>query len=65
MQEFLSVKDVAKYLGVQEMTVYRYLQRYKRPLPSMKLSQRKILVKKEDLESWLNESKTSNAEGTE
>lgn len=55
--EFLTVQEVMKYLGVSESTVYRYLTRYQRPLPAMRISSRKILVKKTDLENWLEEAR--------
>lgn len=57
MVEFLNVSDVAEYLGVKEVTVYRYINRHKRPLPSMKVSRKKILVKKVDLDNWLEEAR--------
>jgi len=55
--EFLTVQEVMTYLGVSESTVYRYINRYQRPLPVMRISSRKILVKKVDLENWLEEAR--------
>lgn len=55
--EFLDISAVAEYLGVKEVTVYRYIKRHKRPLPSMKISRKKILVRKEDLDNWLEEAR--------
>lgn len=55
--EFLNISGVAEYLGVHEVTVYRYIKRYKKPLPSMKVSRKKILVKKVDLDNWLEEAR--------
>jgi excisionase family DNA binding protein len=56
-KEFLSIKEVAKYLGVYRDTVYRYIRDIKKPLPAMKISRKKILVKKIDLDSWLENHK--------
>lgn len=55
--EFLTVQEVGDYLGISESTVYRYMNRYKKPLPAMRVSAKKILVKREDLENWLEEAR--------
>ena len=56
-KEFLSIKEVAEYLGVYRDTVYRYIRDIKKPLPAMKISRKKILVKKIDLDNWLENHK--------
>jgi excisionase family DNA binding protein len=56
-KEFLSIEEVAEYLGVYRDTVYRYIKDIKKPLPAMRISRKKILVKKVDLEKWLEETK--------
>lgn len=56
-KEFLTVSEVTKYLGVNQDTVYRYMNRHKRPLPRMRISNRKILIRTEDLKNWLEEVK--------
>jgi len=56
-EEFMSIEEVAKYLGVWKETVYRYIHDTKTPLPAMKISRKKILVKKEDLKKWLEDRK--------
>ena len=33
------------------------MNRYKKPLPAMRVSAKKILVKREDLENWLEEAR--------
>jgi len=38
-------------------TVYTYIKEIRKPLPAMKLSRKKILVKKADLEKWLEDKK--------
>jgi len=58
-QEFLSIEDVAKYLGVYRDTVYRYIHDIKKPLPSMKISRKKILVRRSDLDEWLESYKVT------
>ena len=55
--EFMSVEEVAKYLGVWKDTVYRYMRDEKKPLPAMRISRKKILIKKVDLDKWLEEGK--------
>jgi excisionase family DNA binding protein len=59
-KEFLSIEEVAEYLGVYRDTVYRYIKDVKKPLPAMRISRKKILVKKVDLEKWLEETKVRN-----
>jgi len=56
-KEFMTVTDVAKYLGVYRDAVYRYMEDIKRPLPAMRISSKKILIKKLDLDVWLERSK--------
>lgn len=56
-KEFMTVEEVAQYLGVWKDTVYRYIHDVKKPLPSMKISRKKILIKKIDLDIWLEDSK--------
>lgn len=56
-KEFLSVSDVAKALGVHRITVYNYMKDIENPLPSIKISRRKVLVKKVDFDNWLKKLK--------
>jgi len=56
-KEFMSLQDVADYLGVHINSIYNYLKDGGKPLPSIHISKKKILVKKEDLIDWLNEQK--------
>jgi excisionase family DNA binding protein len=58
-KEFLSISEVAEALGVYRDTVYRYINDIKKPLPSIKISRKKILVKKEDLDKWLEDQKNA------
>jgi excisionase family DNA binding protein len=58
-QEFLSIEEVAQYLHVYRDTVYRYIKDIQKPLPSIKISRKKILVKKVDLDNWLEEQKNA------
>jgi len=58
-QEFLSIEEVSRYLRVYKDTVYRYIKDIQRPLPSIKISRKKILVKKVDLDNWLEEQKNA------
>jgi excisionase family DNA binding protein len=57
VKEFFSLQDVASYLKISDSTVYRYINRYKKPLPAMKISRKKIVIKKVDLDKWLEEQK--------
>jgi len=56
-KEFMTIDEVAKFLGVYRDTVYTYIKEIRKPLPAMKLSRKKILVKKADLEKWLEDKK--------
>ncbi len=58
-KEFLSLEEITQYLGVTIGTVYRYIHDVSMPLPSMKISKRKILVKKVDLDEWLEKFKSN------
>jgi len=56
-KEFMTIVEVAEYLGVYKDTVYAYINEIGRPLPAMKITRKKILVRKADLDKWLEESK--------
>lgn len=49
--EYLTVKEVAKYLRVSERTVRNYIVRKDNPLPSSKPGGR-VLIQKQQLTSW-------------
>jgi len=51
--QFLDLEQVAEYLGVHINTVYKYLKDEKNPLPSFRVSERTIRVKKVELDKWL------------
>jgi len=55
---FLTVKDIAKYLNLKELAVYRLLKDGK--LEHFKFG-RQIRVRKEDFEVFLQEAKVANA----
>ncbi len=59
-KEFLTLLDVAKYLGVNIDTIYSYINSGGKPLPSMRLSRKKILVEKKDLDKWMDEKKETD-----
>ena len=48
-KEFMSLVEVADYLEVCIDSIYNYINKGGAPLPSMRISKRKILIKKEDL----------------
>jgi excisionase family DNA binding protein len=52
-KEFIDLPEVATYLGVSLETVYRYIRSKENPLPSMKISRKRILVNKEELDEWI------------
>jgi len=54
-KEFMTLSEVAEYLGVHINSIYNYLKEGGKPLPSIKISRRKILVKKSDLKNWLED----------
>jgi len=54
--EFMNVEEVARYLGVWRKTVYGYIKDVKRPLPAMKISKKKIIIRRKDLIKWMADS---------
>lgn len=58
-QEFLSIEEVARHLHVYKDTVYSYIKDVQKPLPSIKIRRKKILVKRVDLDKWLEEQKNA------
>lgn len=50
----MTPEDVAQYLGVNISTIYRYLTQTINPLPSYKITRKNIIIKKEELDSWIN-----------
>lgn len=62
-KEFLDMEEVAAYIGVSMATVYRYVRSTENPLPSFKLSSKKILVSKEELDTWIKTFRNTNLEG--
>ena len=59
-RNFMALDEVARLLSMHIGTIYTYIKDAKAPLPSIKLSNRKILVKRADLEEWLEEKKKGN-----
>jgi len=59
-KQFLTLEEVAEYLGVHINTVYKYLKDESNPLPTFKISGRVIRVKKEELDKWLETYKKEN-----
>lgn len=59
-KEFLSLEDVAEYLGVHINTVYKYMKDGDRPLPTFRISGRILRVKKSELDEWLKSYKDEN-----
>lgn len=53
--EFLSARDVARYLGVATVSVYRLAER--RVLPVYRIL-RKLLFRKSDVLAWVEKSRT-------
>lgn len=61
-KEFLSVADMARTLGVYRTTIYNYMKDINHPLPSIRISRSKILVKKSDFDNWLENFKTKGGD---
>ncbi len=57
LKEFLDLNEVAEYLGVHISTIYRYIHSKTNPLPAVQISKAKIIVRKSELDSWLEEYK--------
>ncbi len=51
--KFMDLAQVADYLKVSIGTVYRYIADKENPLPSFKISGKNILVRKEELDTWV------------
>lgn len=51
--KFMDLAQVADYLKVSIGTVYRYTVDKENPLPSFKISGKNILVRKEELDTWI------------
>ncbi len=56
-KEFMTLMDISEYLGIHINSIYTYIHEGGEPLPSIKISNKKILVKKKDLINWLEEHK--------
>lgn len=52
-KEFLDLPEVATYLGVSLETVYRYIRNKSRPLPAIKISSKRLLANKKELDDWI------------
>jgi len=59
--DWLTPKDVAKYLGISLGQVYSYMRQYPPPWPFYRVTQTKKLTKKSDLDAWLEKVKVSAA----
>lgn len=62
--EFMDLEQVAAYLKVSLSTVYRYINSKENPLPSFKITTKNILVKKAELDAWI-ENYRKNVEPNE
>lgn len=60
IKEFMDLEEVATYLNVSISTIYRYIKDRNNPLPTFQISKQIIRVKKEDLDSWLENYKKGN-----
>lgn len=58
MKQWLTVEDICNELGIDEQTVRLWIRRKIRPLPAYKPGKH-YLVKREDLDKFLEESKTT------
>lgn len=52
-KEFIDLPEVAEYLGVSIDTVYRYMRSETNPMPAIKISRKRLLVNKKELDEWL------------
>jgi excisionase family DNA binding protein len=58
MKQWLTAEDIADELGVPVETVRVWIRRKERPLPAYKPG-KQYLIKREDLEKFLEESRTN------
>jgi len=59
---FMDLEEVAKYLKVSMSTIYRYINSEENPLPSFKLTKKHIVVKKDELDAWIEEYRKNGGE---
>ena len=52
-KDFMDLQEVADFLGVHINTIYKYIRDEKNPLPTFKISDRIIRVKKDELDAWV------------
>jgi len=52
---YLSPKEAAELLGLSENTISRYLNYADNPLPSYKISDKTIRIRKDELIKWVEE----------
>lgn len=52
-KEFMDLPEVAQYLGVSLETVYRYIRNKSPALPAIKISSKRLLVNKKELDAWI------------
>ena len=53
-KEFMDLKEVAEYLGVDVSTLYRYMKDDINPLPTFLILGKTLRVKKAELDDWLD-----------
>ena len=57
LPQFMTVEEVAQWLKVSTMTIYRYLKDEKNPLPHIYLSDQTIRIPWEQFHIWLESKK--------
>ncbi|MDR0496753.1 MAG: helix-turn-helix domain-containing protein [Treponema sp.] len=60
--EWLTQKEVAKYIGVSLSQVYLYMRQYPPPWPFYRVTPTKRLTKQADLDAWLEKVKVQAVE---
>lgn len=57
---FMTLRQVAEYLGVDYMTVTRFIARDVDPLPTYRLSTKTFRVKVSDLFAWIHRARVAD-----
>ncbi len=59
-KQVMTVKEIAEYLGVHPMTIYKYVQEGKIPAFKIGASWR---IRKESIKKWMDENEHKNQGG--
>jgi excisionase family DNA binding protein len=59
--EYLSLQQVANYLGIGKRTVREFIQQKTNPLPHFRIRKKILRVARSDLDKWMQNYRINNA----